>query len=164
MELDAARADAFAARELRTAEVGDRVALVGRWVPLFVGHDDEHVGPRGHQALPVMRAGATNTTARRSAAITRSYSSQSSCDATGGTEHVAQQRGDLLRRYAVHLVVRTADARGSVDRDPLPPAAEHDGGAPGSPQVDELARVTACDESDGRLAGHGMVEDARIHE
>ena len=46
VELDAAGADAFAGRELRTAELGDRVALVGRRVPLFVGHDDEHVGPR----------------------------------------------------------------------------------------------------------------------
>ena len=164
VELDASGADAFAPRELRAPELGDGVVLVGRRVPLLVGHDDEDVGPRRHQALPVMRAGATNTAARRSSAITRSYSSQSSCDppaalntwrrsagiADGGTPSISSSGPQMVVGPSTathcHPLWNTTVAR------------------PVRRRWTSFARVAACDERDAELTGDGVVEDARVHE
>ena len=49
VQLAALRAQALAGGELRAAELGQRLRLVGRRVPLLVGHDEEHVRTGGHR-------------------------------------------------------------------------------------------------------------------
>ena len=132
VKFDAAGADALAARKLGATELGDVVGLVGRRVPLLVGHDDEDVRPRRHQAL--------TRDARR-------------CDEDDRTPVVGHRRGrtrpnrranrrrrgrrratarERLRRHSLHLVVRSADARGPVDRSPLPTAPKDHGRVAGA--------------------------------
>ena len=49
VQLTALRAEALARRELRAAELGQRLHLVRRRVPLLVRHDEQHVRSAGHR-------------------------------------------------------------------------------------------------------------------
>ena len=63
VELAALAAETLACRQLLAAERGQRLLLVRRRVPLFVGHDEEHVGSRrGHRRAKLPSATHQPTT------------------------------------------------------------------------------------------------------
>ena len=110
----------------------------------------------------MMRRGSTRTAVRCSAAITRSYSSQSSWLPPAALNTSRQQARDRRRRETWQLVVGSGQAHRSLDRDPLPTRPEHDRRVRPRTQVAQLAGVAPGHETDDVLVGHRVAEDAGI--
>ena len=118
-------------------------------------------GPLG-QPFDVIRSGSTRTATRRSTAITRSYSAQSSCVPPAAMKTSRNSCGRSSPPMPGRGVVGPEQPHGALDGHPFPPGAEHDRRPSVASQQAELDRVAASDEPDDGTAGDRVVEHAGV--
>jgi hypothetical protein len=81
----------------------------------------------------------------------------------GSGIQLAEQRWDVDRLRSHEMVVRAYELGRTFDCDPLPTRSKDDRDLRPRSQVREFPGVAARDEPDGRLAGHGMIENPGVY-
>ena len=80
-----------------------------------------------------------------------------------GRVDLAEHLRHVARLQPFEVIVRTGEVSIAFHGHPIPARPKHHSHAWPHPQVVQLPRVPASDETDNGFAGHGVVEHACVH-